>query len=289
MSTVPNTRREKAAPVEPFTGEGVDTLSEEWLPTFEWMAAWNNWSEPEKLLQLAGHLARQEWTLLDKLSYDRVTAMLKSKLDPGRKALAVQDFHYLSQGRNEVNGDFIHRLEQTFRRAYGYDKICEETRNTLMHGQLQEGLKYSLMSAPAVSGAQTYPELCLAAKNEERHQLELAKRKQYVPRSTQHSDYYLREKHAQSAANRSGSQSLPATPRKGATFAMAWITWPNIVRLPSLRAVGATHKMVRTQLVHLSQVLGRWKGALQMSQPTMIPYNLMRICYCSCCIWTLKI
>jgi len=25
------------------------------------------------------------------------------------------------------------------------------------------------MSAPAVSGAQTYPELCLAAKNEERH------------------------------------------------------------------------------------------------------------------------
>ena len=56
MSTAPNTRRGKAPPVEPFTGEGVDTLSEEWLPTFEWMATWNNWSEPEKLLQLPGHL-----------------------------------------------------------------------------------------------------------------------------------------------------------------------------------------------------------------------------------------
>jgi len=62
--------------------------------------------------------------------------MLKSKLDPGRKALAVQDFCHLSQGRNEVVGDFIRRLEKTFRRAYVYDKVCEETCNTLMHGQL---------------------------------------------------------------------------------------------------------------------------------------------------------
>ena len=106
--------------MEPFTGEGVDTLFEEWLLTFEWMATWNSWSEPEKLLQLAGHLrgkARQEWTLLEannKLSYDRVTSMLKSKLDPSRKVLAVQDFRHLSQGKNEVVGDFIRRLEQTF-------------------------------------------------------------------------------------------------------------------------------------------------------------------------------
>ena len=73
---VPTVRRGKAPPVEPFTGKGVDTLFEEWLPTFEWMAAWNNWSESEKLLQLAGHLrgkARQELALLgagDKSSYD---------------------------------------------------------------------------------------------------------------------------------------------------------------------------------------------------------------------------
>ena len=122
MSMVPTIRRGKAPPVEPFTGEGVDTLFEEWLPTFEWVATWNNWSEPEKLLQLAGHLrgkARQEWALLDasdKSSYDKVTSALKSKLDPSRKALEVQDF--LSQGRNEMVGHFIRRLEQTFRRAW---------------------------------------------------------------------------------------------------------------------------------------------------------------------------
>lgn len=29
--------------------------------------------------------------------------------------------------------------------------------NALMHGQLQESLHYSIMSAPAVSGAQSYP------------------------------------------------------------------------------------------------------------------------------------
>jgi len=128
--------------------------------------------------------------------------------------LAVQDFCHLSQGRNEMVGNFIRSLEQTFCRAYGYDKVCEGTHSTFMHGQLQEGLKYSVMSAPAVSGAQTYPELCLAAKNEERRQLELAKRKQYVPRSTQFSDHFPREKHVQSTGNRSGTQSLIATPRR---------------------------------------------------------------------------
>jgi len=87
-----------------------------------------------------------------------------------------------------------------------------KTRSILMHGQLQEGLKYSVMSAPAVSGPQTYPELCLAAKNEERHRLELAKCKQYVPRSTQYTDHYPREKHVQSTGNRSGTQSFLATP-----------------------------------------------------------------------------
>ena len=40
------------------------------------------------------------------------------------------------------------------------------------------------MSAPAVSGAQTYAELCMAEKNEERRQGELAKRQQYQFTST---------------------------------------------------------------------------------------------------------
>ena len=45
---------------------------------------------------------------INKLSYDKVTAVLKSKLDPGKLALAVQDFWHLSQGRNDVVRDFIH-------------------------------------------------------------------------------------------------------------------------------------------------------------------------------------
>ena len=53
--------------------------------------------------------------------------------------------------------------------------MTEETRKTLLHGQLQEGLRYALMKAPAVSGARDYQELCTAAKNEERRLNELIK------------------------------------------------------------------------------------------------------------------
>ena len=55
----------------------------------------------------------------------------------------------------------------------------EETQNTLLYVQLQEGRKYVLMKAPAVSGAREYQELCIAAKNEERWLTELNKR-QYL-------------------------------------------------------------------------------------------------------------
>ena len=50
----------------------------------------------------------------------------------------------------------------------------------LLYGQLQEGLSYSLMESPAVSGAQNYKELCLAAKREERRLAELKKKQQYL-------------------------------------------------------------------------------------------------------------
>ena len=185
------TRRGKAPPIEPFTGEGVDMLFEEWLPSFERTATWNGWGEGEKLIQLAGHLrgkALQEWSLLgaaDKAVYKNATTVLKDRLDPSRKALAVQDFRHLAQKQKESVADFILRLEQTFRRAYGYDKVGEETRHALLYAQLQEGLKYTIMEAPAVSGSQSYSELCLAAKNEERRQSELAKRQQYARTSIQ--------------------------------------------------------------------------------------------------------
>ena len=60
-----------------------------------------------------------------------------------------------------------------------------ETRDTFLHSQLQEGLKYDIMRAPAVSGAQGYKELCLAAKNEEKRQAELRKRQKYLKPTTQ--------------------------------------------------------------------------------------------------------
>ena len=42
-----------------------------------------------------------------------------------------------------------------------------------------EGLSDALIKAPAVSGALTYQELCVAAKNEERRQKDLCRRHQY--------------------------------------------------------------------------------------------------------------
>jgi len=50
---------------------------------------------------------------------------LKSKLDPSRKVLAVQDFCHFSQGRNEIVGDFICHLKQNLSQVYGYDKFVK--------------------------------------------------------------------------------------------------------------------------------------------------------------------
>ena len=55
LQTLPG-RRGKAPPVESFTGEESSVHWDDWLPTLERAATWNNWSEQEKLIQLAGHL-----------------------------------------------------------------------------------------------------------------------------------------------------------------------------------------------------------------------------------------
>ena len=54
-----------------------------------------------------------------------------------------------------------------------------ETSDALLYSQLQEGLRDRLVEGPAVSGAANYQGLCIAAKNEERQQAELFRRKQY--------------------------------------------------------------------------------------------------------------
>ena len=46
--------------------------------------------------------------------------------------------------------------KRTFRLTYGHDSMSAETRDALLFGQLQEGLKYGLMERPAVSGATSY-------------------------------------------------------------------------------------------------------------------------------------
>ena len=53
-STVQPSGKGKAPPVDLFTGESSDVLWEDWLPTLECTATWNNWTESEKLLHLAG-------------------------------------------------------------------------------------------------------------------------------------------------------------------------------------------------------------------------------------------
>ena len=57
--------------------------------------------------------------------------------------------------------------------------MSTETRDALLFGQMQEGLKYSLMESPSVSGATSYEVLCVAARSEECRQAALKKCKQY--------------------------------------------------------------------------------------------------------------
>ena len=178
-------RRGKAPPIIPFSGESFDMQLDDWLPSLERASLWNGWSDGDKLLQLAGHLrgrALQEWNLLgsdDKITFSSAVEALQARLDPGSKTMAAQDFRHSAQLENESVADFIRRLEKTFQIAYGRDKLKTETRDTLLYGQLMEGLKYELVRGPSVSGAQTYKELCTAAKSEERRLVALKKRQQY--------------------------------------------------------------------------------------------------------------
>lgn len=182
-------RRGKAFPVDLFTGEDLEVPMDEWLPSLERAHAWNEWSEEELLLQLAGHLhgrALQEWGLLDadtKMSYKQAVEALHLHLDPGSRNLVAQYFRHTSQADEEKVADFIRRLERTFNVAYGREGMSVETHDTLLHGQFQDGLKHELKRAAAVSGAQSYKELCLTAWNEEKGLAELKNRQQYLKSS----------------------------------------------------------------------------------------------------------
>ena len=99
-SAVGERRRGKAPPIDPFTGEDLAVRLEDWLPSLERVAEWNRWSPEDQLLQLAGHLrgrALQEWNLLlpaEEVSYSIAVESLTSRLDPGSRSLAAQEFRH---------------------------------------------------------------------------------------------------------------------------------------------------------------------------------------------------
>ena len=90
--------RGKAPPVDTFMGEEAELRLENWLPTLERASSWNGWTQEELLMQFAGYLrgqALQEWNLLgpeERETYETATQALRTQLDPGGRALAVQDF-----------------------------------------------------------------------------------------------------------------------------------------------------------------------------------------------------
>ena len=147
----------KAPPVDVFTGEDLEILIDDWLPALQRISKWNRWTMEELLLQLAGHLkgrTLQEWSLLsssEKDIYVKAVEALHTRLDPGSRILAAQDFRHCHQKEGELVRDFTRRLERTFQTAYGRDALVGKTRDTLLHGRLQEGLHFKLMKAPAVS------------------------------------------------------------------------------------------------------------------------------------------
>ena len=109
-------------------------------------------------MQLAGHLrgkALIEWNLLspeEKCTYTTAVQALRTRLDPGSKVLAAQDFRHAVQKDEEPVSDYIQRVERCFQIAYGRDNFSAETREAILFGQLQDGLKFGIMKSPAVSG-----------------------------------------------------------------------------------------------------------------------------------------
>ena len=178
-------RRGKAPPVDPYDGENSEIQFDDWLPALHRAAMWNEWTDEESLVQLAGHLrgrALQEWNLLDgdsKKTFDSAVLVLRDSMDRGSRWLAAQDFRHVFQAEGEPVADLVRRLERTFQMAYGRDRLSAETRGMLLHSQLQEGLCYDLMRSSAVSAAQTYKALVTAAKNEEKRNADLRRRRQY--------------------------------------------------------------------------------------------------------------
>ena len=232
-------RRGRAPPIDPFTGEDLEIRFDDWLPSLQRASQWNQWTEGEQLMQLAGHLrgrARQEWNLITRdqqLTLSEVTQALRSRLEPPARALAAQEFRHTYQRDSESVSDVIRRLERTFMLAYGQDAMSLETRETLLHGQLQECLRHHLMRAPAVSGALTYKELCMAAKNEEKRQAELKKRQEYQNQNSFSPQAARPPKRTTNIEPSGQGRSGPQSPLRSENGLQLWENRPPLQKLPS--------------------------------------------------------
>ena len=84
-------RRGKAPPIDSFSGEHSEIQFDDWLPSLTRASTWNERTDEEQLMQLAGHLrgrALQEWNLLDDSSKDTFVKgiqALRGRLDQGNK------------------------------------------------------------------------------------------------------------------------------------------------------------------------------------------------------------
>ena len=73
--------------------------------------------------------------------------------------LDALDFRHITKKETKSVSDFIRRLANTFQIAFGHDPMSAETRDWLLYGKLQDGLRIDLVSKPpAISGAQSYQE-----------------------------------------------------------------------------------------------------------------------------------
>ena len=58
---------------------------------------------------------------------------------------------------------------------FGSNKLSKETKDAMLYGQLQEGLRLSIIRSPSVLGTLAYKELCMAAKHKGKRKVELRK------------------------------------------------------------------------------------------------------------------
>ena len=97
---------------------------------------------------------------------------LRSRVDPENRVLA---------GHSDMRRRSLWQSTSValFQAAYGRDGLSVETRRTLLYSQLQEG-QYVLIKSLAVSGADSYTQLCIAARHEEKRLNELSRSQQYL-------------------------------------------------------------------------------------------------------------